>query len=88
VKAGELVKAGTIGKVIQTIGLGPHRISLSTRPPWFFDKKYFGGIITDIASHQFDQFLHFTVLQRPILFLRKRVMLHILSIRNSKILVM
>ncbi len=60
VKAGELVKAGTIGKVIQTIGLGPHRMSLSTRPPWFFDKKYFGGIITDIGSHQFDQFLYFT----------------------------
>ena len=60
VKAGELVKADAIGKVIQTIGLGPHRISLSTRPPWFFDKKYFGGIITDIASHQFDQFLYFT----------------------------
>ncbi len=60
VKAGELVKAGAIGKVIQTIGLGPHRISLSTRPTWFFDKKYFGGIITDIASHQVDQFLYFT----------------------------
>ena len=60
VKAGELVKAGAIGKVIQTIGLGPHRLSLSTRAPWFFDKKYFGGIITDIASHQFDQFLYFT----------------------------
>lgn len=60
VKAGELVKAGAIGKVIQTIGLGPHRISLSTRPKWFFDKKYFGGIITDIGSHQFDQFLYFT----------------------------
>src|SRR6186713_3298407 len=60
VKAGELVKAGAIGKVIQTIGLGPHRISLSTRPPWFFDKKYFGGIIADIGSHQFDQFLYFT----------------------------
>ncbi len=60
VKAGEIVKAGAIGKVIQTIGLGPHRISLSTRPPWFFDKRYFGGIITDIASHQFDQFLFFT----------------------------
>ena len=60
VKAGELVQAGTIGKVIQTIGLGPHRISLSTRPPWFLDKKYFGGIIADIGSHQFDQFLYFT----------------------------
>src|SRR5215203_754403 len=60
VKAGDLVASGAIGDVIQTIGLGPHRISLSTRPSWFFDKKYFGGIITDIASHQFDQFLYFT----------------------------
>jgi predicted dehydrogenase len=60
VKAGELVKAGAIGKVIQTIGLGPHRMSPKTRPEWFFDTKYFGGIITDIASHQFDQFLFFT----------------------------
>jgi predicted dehydrogenase len=60
VKAGELVKAGAIGKVIQTIGLGPHRMNTKSRPDWFFDKKYFGGIITDIASHQFDQFLFFT----------------------------
>jgi predicted dehydrogenase len=60
VKAGEVVKAGAIGKVIQTIGLGPHRMNTATRPDWFFDKKYFGGIITDIGSHQFDQFLYFT----------------------------
>lgn len=60
VKAGELVKSGAIGKVIQTIGLGPHRMTPQSRPEWFFDKKRFGGIITDIASHQFDQFLFFT----------------------------
>ena len=60
VKAGELVKAGAIGRVIQTIGMGPHRISLSTRPAWFFNKEQFGGILCDIASHQFDQFLFFT----------------------------
>ncbi len=60
VKAGELVKAGAIGQVIQTIGLGPHRINLPTRPEWFFDKAKFGGILCDIASHQFDQFLFFT----------------------------
>ncbi len=60
VKAGELVKEGAIGKVIQTIGLGPHRISLMSRPAWFFDKKQFGGILCDIGSHQFDQFLFFT----------------------------
>ncbi len=60
VKAGELVKNGAIGKVIQTIGLGPHRMSPKSRPEWFFDKAKYGGIITDIASHQFDQFLFFT----------------------------
>jgi predicted dehydrogenase len=60
VKAGELVKAGAIGNVIQTIGLGPHRMTPKSRPAWFFDKKQFGGIICDIGSHQFDQFLFFT----------------------------
>jgi len=63
VRAGELVKAGAIGKVLQTTGLGPHRlnnVSGGVRPPWFYDRKYFGGIICDIASHQFDQFLFFT----------------------------
>jgi predicted dehydrogenase len=60
VKAGELVKAGAIGKVIQTIGLGPHKMDAPTRPEWFFERKRYGGIITDIGSHQFDQFLFFT----------------------------
>lgn len=60
VKAGTLVKAGAIGKVIQTIGLGPHKMGAPTRPAWFFDRKHYGGIITDIGSHQFDQFLFFT----------------------------
>lgn len=60
VRAGELVKSGAIGQVVQTIGLGPHRISLKSRPEWFFDKKRFGGIICDIGSHQCDQFLYFT----------------------------
>ena len=60
VKAGELVKTGAIGKVIQTIGLGPHRMNIKTRPQWFFDVRHYGGIITDIGSHQADQFLFFT----------------------------
>lgn len=59
-KAGELVKAGAIGQVIQTIGLGPHRMNPQTRPPWFFERERYGGILCDIASHQFDQFLFFT----------------------------
>ena len=60
VKAGELVKAGAIGKVVQTIGLGPHRMNPKSRPDWFFKMSDYGGIITDIGSHQFDQFLFFT----------------------------
>ncbi len=60
VKAGELVKAGAIGKVIQTIGLGPHRMNPKSRPEWFFELDKYGGIICDIASHQFDQYLYFT----------------------------
>lgn len=60
IRAGELVKEGSIGKVIQTLGLGPHRLNPSTRAPWFFEKKHYGGILIDIASHQSDQFLFFT----------------------------
>jgi predicted dehydrogenase len=60
VKAGELVKDGAIGKVLQTTGLGPHRMNPKARPEWFFHRERFGGIICDIASHQFDQFLFFT----------------------------
>ena len=60
VLAGELAKAGAIGKVVQTVGLGPHRISLHQRPAWFFDKARYGGILCDIAAHQADQFLYFT----------------------------
>ena len=60
VKAGELVKAGAIGRVLQTVGLGPHRMQPRTRPAWFFERARYGGILCDIGSHQFDQFLFFT----------------------------
>lgn len=58
--ADRLVSEGAIGRVIQTTGLGPHRLNRAIRPGWFFDPDAFGGILTDIASHQIDQFLHFT----------------------------
>ena len=60
IRAGELVREGAIGKVIQTIGFGPHRIHPPDRPDWFWDPARHGGILCDIASHQFDQFLFFT----------------------------
>ncbi len=58
-RATELIRQGAIGKVLQTIGLGPHRLNRHLRPGWFFDTRTYGGILVDIASHQIDQFLHF-----------------------------
>ncbi len=55
--ATDLVQQGAIGRVIQVIGLGPHRLRKETRPDWFFIREKFGGILCDIGSHQFEQFL-------------------------------
>ncbi len=60
VHAGRLVKDGAIGRVLQTIGTGPHRLNAPSRPAWFFERAKYGGILCDIGSHQVEQFLHFT----------------------------
>lgn len=68
VYAGELIKQGAIGKVIQTINIAPHQIVQkgglagggSGRPEWFWNDVQFGGILCDIGSHQIDQFLYYT----------------------------
>lgn len=60
VHAGNLIKDGVIGRVIQVLGTGPHRLSKPSRPPWFFQKDKYGGILTDIGSHQIEQFLYFS----------------------------
>lgn len=60
VYAGDLVKNGAIGKVIQVIGMGPHRLNADSRPAWFFEKEKYGGILCDIGSHQIEQFLYYT----------------------------
>jgi predicted dehydrogenase len=55
--AGEMIREGAIGRVVQVLNLAPHRLALPTRPLWFFDKDCYGGILTDIGSHQVEQFL-------------------------------
>ena len=69
VKAGELVQAGAIGRVIQTINIAPHQIQqhgtgdnggAGARPEWFWHPEQYGGILCDIGSHQVDQFLFYT----------------------------
>lgn len=69
VYAGELVRQGAIGKVIQTINIAPHQImqhgsgdagGSGGRPEWFWNPDQYGGILCDIGSHQVDQFLYYT----------------------------
>jgi predicted dehydrogenase len=60
VYAGELIAQGAIGRVIQVLGLGPHRLSAGKRPAWFFKKAQYGGILCDIGSHQVEQFLFYS----------------------------
>ncbi len=60
VYAGNLIKDGAIGRVVQVIGLGPHRLNLPSRPDWFFKKEKYGGILCDIGSHQIEQFLYYS----------------------------
>lgn len=59
VYAGELIAGGAIGRVVQVLGLGPHRLNAPSRPDWFFRKAQYGGILCDIGSHQIEQFLFF-----------------------------
>ena len=59
VRAGQLIERGAIGRVVQVIGLGPHRCSPGSRPAWFWSQEKTGGILCDIGSHQFEQFLYY-----------------------------
>ena len=59
-RAGALVKAGAIGRVLQTIGMAPHRMNPDARPRWFFERERYGGILCDLASHNIDAFLFLT----------------------------
>lgn len=59
-QACELARGGAIGRVLQILNLAPHNLAASGRPAWFFRKENYGGILTDIGSHQFDQFLAFS----------------------------
>ena len=58
--ATDLVQQGVIGRVVQVTSLAPHRLSAATRPAWFFQRAKYGGILCDIGSHQFEQFLAYT----------------------------
>jgi len=59
-KIDELLRAGAIGKVTHMWGYGPHGLyGHGPREPWFWMRAARGGILTDIATHQADQFIHY-----------------------------
>ncbi len=58
--AGELLRGGAVGRVLQVLNIAPHNLAASTRPDWFFRKECYGGILTDIGSHQSEQFLTYS----------------------------
>ena len=58
--ATDLVNEGAVGRVIQVLNLAPHRLGKASRPAWFFEKAKYGGILCDIGSHQFEQFLAYS----------------------------
>jgi predicted dehydrogenase len=60
IRAGQLIEQGAIGRVVQVMGMGPHRSNPGTRPAWFWSREKCGGILIDLGSHQFEQFLTYT----------------------------
>ncbi len=58
--ASQLLAEGAIGRVVSVTGFGPHRLDAKARPKWFFNREQYGGILCDIGSHQFEQFLHYS----------------------------
>jgi predicted dehydrogenase len=58
--AGQLIEQGAVGRVVQVLGMGPHRLSAAERPGWFFEREKYGGILCDIGSHQIEQILFYS----------------------------
>jgi predicted dehydrogenase len=49
-KASQLVAAGAVGRVLQTVGLGPHSLRNNPRPDWFFQRRRYGGMASHIGN--------------------------------------
>lgn len=58
--ATDLLQGGAIGRIIHVISIAPHRLSKASRPDWFFQREKYGGILCDLGSHQYEQFLAYS----------------------------
>jgi hypothetical protein len=88
VLAGRLIEEGHIGRVINVLGLGPHRLNARFRPSWFFEKARYGGILCDNGSHQIEQFLFYAGAREARTLMRQSLITTIRTIPSWKIMVM
>jgi len=51
-----LADAGRLGKCVNFIGLGPHKLTPASRPGWMFDSSKYLGVLADLAVHSLDLF--------------------------------
>lgn len=58
--ATDLLAGGAVGRVLHVATLAPHRLAKKTRPAWFFERAKYGGILCDLGSHQYEQFLTYS----------------------------
>jgi predicted dehydrogenase len=52
--------AGRLGTIHGVTSSGPHKLNRPTRPPWFFERSRYGGLLNDLAVHDIDAALLFT----------------------------
>jgi predicted dehydrogenase len=55
-KAIELVQKGEIGRLVNFIGIEPHKLNRTQRPDWMFKPDQYGGIINDLGIHPIEMF--------------------------------
>lgn len=49
-----LITEGTLGELALFASTGPHTLNQPARPPWFFERHTYGGILCDLAVHDVD----------------------------------
>ncbi len=58
--AKQLIDRGVIGDICHVDIFAPHRLNPPSRPDWFWKREDTGGVLIDIGSHQFLQFLAYS----------------------------
>lgn len=52
----DLVRQGTLGRVVSFAALRPHKLNRDSRPAWFWKRETYGGILVDLTIHDVDIF--------------------------------